>query len=68
MLLDKILRFFLYWPFRVTTNCVTIPFDPLKNLDIDKQKVIVYVTVSSSLGNLMCIERAAQKLSLPSPF
>ncbi len=47
---------------------MTIPFEPLKNLDIDKSKEIVYVTVSSSVGNLMSIERATQKLGLPSPF
>lgn len=68
MTINKILRFFLYWPFRITTNCATIPFEPLKNLKIDKEKEIVYLTVSSSVGNVMSIERAVQKLDLPSPF
>ena len=68
MIINKILRFFLYWPFRITTTCSTIPFEPLKNLKIDKNKEIVYITVSSSVGNVMSIERAVQKLGLPSPF
>lgn len=68
MLLNKILRYFFYWPFRITTRCDTIPYEPLKQLNIDKNKIIVYVTVSSSLGNLMCIERAAKRMGLPSPF
>ncbi|MBE6423576.1 glycerol-3-phosphate 1-O-acyltransferase PlsB [Succinivibrio dextrinosolvens] len=68
MIINKILRFFLYWPFRITTTCSTIPFEPLKNLKIDKNKEIVYITVSSSVGNIMSIERAVQKLGLPSPF
>ena len=66
--INKILRFFLYFPFRITTNSETIPFEPLKQINIDKTKIIVYVTVSSSVGNIMAIERAAQKLGLPSPF
>ncbi|NLK85833.1 MAG: glycerol-3-phosphate 1-O-acyltransferase PlsB [Aeromonadales bacterium] len=68
MLINKLLRIFFYWPFRITTKCATIPYEPLKQIKIDRTKTIVYVTVSSSLGNLMCIERAAQRLGLPSPF
>ena len=68
MLLNKILRLIFYWPFRLTTKCDTIPFEPLKQINIDKNKIIVYVTVSSSLGNLLCIERATNRLGLPSPF
>ena len=68
MLLNKILRTLLYWPFRLFTRCETIPFEPLKQIKIDKSDIVVYVTVSSSVGNLMCIERAVQRLGLPSPF
>ena len=68
MILNTVLRFFLYWPFRVITNSSTIPFEPLKNIQFDGDKEVVYVTLSSSVGNLMSIERATDKLKLPSPF
>ncbi|MGN0903143.1 MAG: glycerol-3-phosphate 1-O-acyltransferase PlsB [Succinivibrio sp.] len=67
-LFSRFLRILFYWPFRITTNNETIPFEPLKQLDIDRTKIIVYVTVSSSVGNLMSIERACAKLNMPSPF
>ncbi len=68
MLLNKILRAIFYWPFRLTTTCVPIPYEPLKHIKIDHNRPICYITVSSSIGNLMCIERLTQKLGLPSPF
>ncbi len=68
MLLNKILRAVFYWPFRLTTTCTPIPYEPLKHIKIDHNRPIVYMTVSSSIGNLMCIERLTQKLGLPSPF
>ena len=67
-MLNKILRAVFYWPFRLTTNCVPIPYEPLKHIKIDCNRPICYMTVSSSIGNLMCIERLTQKLGLPSPF
>ena len=67
-MLDHVLRALFYWPFRLFTKCDTIPYEPEKALHIDKSKIIVYVTVSSSLSNLMCIERATQRMGLPSPF
>ena len=67
-MLNKILRAVFYWPFRLTTNCVPIPYEPLKHIKIDRNRPICYMTVSSSIGNLMCIERLTQKLGLPSPF
>lgn len=67
-MLNKFLRLVFYWPIRLTTNCRPIPPRPLENVKLDKNKPIVYVTVSSSLGNLLAIERLTEKLGLPSPF
>lgn len=64
----KLLRLLFYWPFRLFTNCNPIPFEPEKNIHIDRNNPICYLTVSSSLGNLMCLERLTQRMNLPSPF
>lgn len=68
MLLNRILRPFFYIPFRIFTKCETVPLEPLKSINIDPEMTTVYITVSSSLGNLLCIERVTNKLHLPSPF
>ena len=68
MLIQKILRFFFYWPFRLTTVCNPIPFEPLKGIKLDRSLPIAYVTVTSGVGNLMAVERLTEKLGLPSPF
>lgn len=68
MLLNKILRFFFYYPFRLTTSCEPIPFEPAKHIKLDLNKPIAYITVSSSLGNLLAIERLTNELGWPSPF
>ena len=68
MMLNKILRFIFYYPIRFTATCDPVPFEPLKHIKIDKHKPIAYVTVSSSVANLMTIERLTKKLGLPSPF
>lgn len=65
---QKILKALLYWPFRITTNLSSVPYEPLKQIQVDKNIPVVYVTVSSGVGNLMAIERLTQKLRLPSPF
>lgn len=65
---QKLLRFFFYWPFRITTTCSSIPYEPLKQMDVDLHQPIAYVTVSSGTGNLLGIERLLQRLGLPSPF
>lgn len=67
-MLNKILRFIFYYPIRFTATCDPVPFEPLKHIKIDKHKPIAYVTVSSSVANLMTIERLTKKLGLPSPF
>ena len=67
-ILNKILRYVFYWPIRLTTNCNAIPYEPLKSLNIDKNKPIVYAMVSSSLGNMLALERLTNQLGLPSPF
>ncbi|MBO6258238.1 MAG: glycerol-3-phosphate 1-O-acyltransferase PlsB [Succinivibrio sp.] len=67
-MLNRILRKIFYWPIRLTATCDTVPLEPMKTLNIDKNKPIVYLTVSSSLGNLLTIERLTQRLGLPSPF
>ncbi len=66
--IQKIMRVFFYWPFRLTTNCSPVPYEPLKQINVNLNKPIAYVTVSSGLGNLMAIERLTERLGLPSPF
>lgn len=68
MFVNKILRYIFYFPFRLFTSLDVIPFEPLKHLKLDKTKPIAYVLVSSSLGNMLAVERLTQKLNLPSPF
>ena len=68
MMLNKILRYIFYYPIRLTATCEPIPFEPLKHIKLDHKRPIVYVTVSSSLANLLTIERLTNKLGLPSPF
>lgn len=67
-MLNKILRLIFYFPIRLTTNCRPIPYEPHKHIKIDKNKPIVYLTVSSSIGNLLTIERLTKQMDLPSPF
>lgn len=67
-MLNKILRLLFYWPIRLTTNCKPIPYEPEKHIKIDKNKPIVYLTVSSSIANLLNIERLTKQLDWPSPF
>lgn len=52
----------------MTANCVPIPFEPLKQLNVDPNKPIAYVMVSSSVGNMLTVERLTNKLGWPSPF
>ncbi len=68
MILNRILRPLFYIPFRIFTKCETVPLEPLKTANIDPELTTVYITVSSSLGNLLCIERVTNKLNMPSPF
>ena len=67
-MLNRLLRYFFYWPIRLTSNCNPVPFEPLKQLKIDKQKPICYLLTSSSLGNLLTLERLARRIGIPSPF
>ena len=67
-LIDKLMRGIFYWPFRLTTNCSPVPYEPLKQFSVDTKIPVVYVTVSSGLGNIMAIERLTERLGLPSPF
>ena len=55
MILNRILRPLFYIPFRIFTKCETVPLEPLKTANIDPELTTVYITVSSSLGNLLCI-------------
>lgn len=68
MILNRILRPLFYIPFRIFTKCETVPLEPLKTANIDPELTTVYITISSSLGNLLCIERVTNKLNMPSPF
>ena len=68
MMLNKVLRMLFYWPIRITANCEPIPFEPEKHIKLDTSKPIVYLTVSSSVGNLLTIERLTQRIGWPSPF
>lgn len=67
-MLEKMLRLMFYWPIRLTTNCEPIPFEPEKHIKIDPNKPVVYITVSSSTGNMLTIERLTQRIGWPSPF
>lgn len=67
-MLNDFLRLLFYWPIRLTTTCEAIPFEPEKHIKLDKNKPIVYLTVSSSVGNLLTIERLTQRIGWPSPF
>lgn len=67
-MINYFLRALFYWPIRLTANCQPIPFEPLKHIKIDPNKEIVYIMVSSSVGNMLTVERLTKKLGWPSPF
>lgn len=67
-MVNYFLRALFYWPIRLTANCQPIPFEPLKHIKIDPHKEIVYIMVSSSVGNMLTVERLTNKLGWPSPF
>lgn len=67
-MVNYFLRALFYWPIRLTANCQPIPFEPLKHIKIDPNKEIVYIMVSSSVGNMLTVERLTNKLGWPSPF
>lgn len=68
LIAQKILRLLFYWPFRLTTNCSPVPYEPSKWIKVDSSLPVAYITVTSGVGNLMSIERLTQKMHLPSPF
>lgn len=49
MMVNRFLRALFYWPIRITATCEAIPFEPLKHINIDPSKKIVYIMVSLSL-------------------
>ena len=67
-MINNILRALFYWPIRITANCTPIPFEPAKHIKIDHSKEIVYIMVSSSVANMLTLERLTTKLDWPSPF
>ncbi|MCR5085459.1 MAG: glycerol-3-phosphate 1-O-acyltransferase PlsB [Succinivibrionaceae bacterium] len=67
-MLNKLLRLLFYWPIRLTSSCNSIPFEPLNEFTFDKNRPLCYLTMSSSVANLLSIERLTQRLGLPSPF
>ena len=68
LVVQKALRLLFYWPFRLTTNCSPVPYEPSKWIKVDSALPVAYITVTSGLGNLLAIERLTQKMHLPSPF
>ncbi len=68
MWLNKFLRCLFYYPIRITATCKPIPFEPSKQIKLNLKKPVVYITVSSSIGNLLTIERLTNSLKWPSPF
>ncbi len=67
-MVNHFLRLLFYWPIRLTATCNPIPFEPLKHIKIDQSKDIVYIMVSSSVGNMLTVERLTKQLGWPSPF
>ena len=67
-MVNQFLRLLFYWPIRLTATCEPIPFEPLKHIKIDPDKDIVYIMVSSSVGNMLTVERLTKQLGWPSPF
>lgn len=67
-MVNRFLRALFYWPIRITATCEPIPFEPAKHIKIDPNKEIVYIMVSSSVGNMLTVERLTKKLGWPSPF
>lgn len=67
-MVNDFLRMLFYWPIRLTATCKPIPFEPLKHIKIDPGKEIVYIMVSSSVGNMLTVERLTKQLGWPSPF
>lgn len=67
-MVNRFLRALFYWPIRITATCEPIPFEPLKHIKINPNKQIVYVMVSSSVGNMLTVERLTKQLNWPSPF
>ena len=67
-MVNHFLRMLFYWPIRLTATCNPIPFEPLKHIKIDPNKDIVYIMVSSSVGNMLTVERLTKQLGWPSPF
>ena len=67
-MVNYFLRKLFYWPIRITATCEPIPFEPLKHIKIDPNKQLVYIMVSSSVGNMLTVERLTNQLGWPSPF
>ena len=67
-MVNRFLRALFYWPIRITATCEPIPFEPLKHIKIDPNKQIVYIMVSSSVGNMLTVERLTKQFGWPSPF
>lgn len=67
-MINRFLRALFYWPIRITATCEPIPFEPLKHIKLDPNKQVVYIMVSSSVGNMLTVERLTRQLHLPSPF
>ena len=67
-MVNYFLRKLFYWPIRITATCEPIPFEPLKHIKLDPNKQIVYIMVSSSVGNMLTVERLTNQLGWPSPF
>ncbi len=57
----------LRWPLRLFVKSKLVPKDPCSELDIDRDKPIVYVLKNESASDLLALERVCQSLTLPAP-
>jgi len=57
----------LRWPVRLLVRSKLIPEDPCQELDIDRDKPIIYVLKTESVTDLLALERLTQSVSLPAP-
>lgn len=57
----------LRWPLRLFVKSKLVPKDPCGELDIKRDKPIIYVLKNESASDLLALERVCRLLSLPPP-
>lgn len=58
----------LKWPLRLLVKFKIVPDDPLAQLDISRQRPLLYVCHTESASDLATLQRVCQQLGLPDPL